>query len=314
MTPSPLPNWSRAASAASALLIAVLLLAPGCDPTVDVFRPSEQYRFSLYGAFDVAADTQAIRVSPIDDTTGIGAPPNLNVTVLLENLDTGEQVTLRDSFTTLNGGAARVHNYWTTHPIQPATSYRVTVRSEGETVTTATTTTPSRAPELSQDNAFLLPCVFPSRFEEDEKRAENTFVVEARNVERIAAAKVTYFITYPTSSGGLETVNTYDYHGAVEDKGSHFEIPVFYRPTLFSLNPNPPPFPQCAGIGDLTYPYARAVVTSGGPNWPEDWRGLPLNEIADRDAYSNVKGGHGFVGGVYSNAIKVPVHERPPPF
>ena len=312
MSLPPLLNGFRAASAASALLIAALLLAPGCEPTVDVFRPSEQYRFSLYGALNVAADTQAIRVSPIDDTTEIGAPPNLNVTVLLENVDTGEQVTLRDSFTMLNGDAARVHNYWTTHPIQPATSYQVTVRSEDEAVTTATTTTPARAPELSQDNAFLLPCVFPRPFGDDKRRDENTFVVTVQNVDRIAAANVTYFISHPPSFGGLETVRTFSYYSAVEDKGPYFEIPVFYRPALVDLNPNPSPFPQCASIAELTYSYARAVVASGGPNWPKDWRGLPLDEVANRDAYSNVTGGHGFVGGVYTDTIRVPVHERPP--
>ena len=314
MHASRLSKWRTAIGLFAAVSTLTVLLFSGCDPTVDVFRPNDQFRYSLYGALDVAADTQAIRVSPIDDSLGIGAPRTLNATVLLENLDTGEQVSLRDSFVTLNGETARVHNYWTTHPIQPTTSYQVTVRSEGEAVTTATTTTPARSPTLSQNNAFLLPCVFPGRFEEGEKRPQNTFVVEATNVDRIAAADVTYFVTFPSSGDSLRLDKTFNNYGAVKDEGGYFEIPFFYRPALVDLNPIPSPSPQCASIATLTYPYALVRVASGGPTWPEDWRGLPISAIANRDAYSNVKGGHGFVGGIYSDSIKVPVHFRPPPY
>lgn len=307
-------NQHRTVSASEVLLSVGLLLLSACDPTVDVLRPSEQYQFSLYGALNVAADTQAIRVGPIDDSLEIGAPPTLNVSVLLENLDTGERVSLHDSLTKLGANDVQVHNYWTTHSIQPSTSYRVSVLRAGDPVTTATTTTPARAPELSHNNAFLLPCVFPGPFDQNQRRDENTFVVEARNVEHIAAANVTYFITYRSSEGILRTVNTYSHYSAVEDKGSLFEIPIFYRSDLVDLNPNPGPVPQCASIEELTHPYARVVVASGGPKWPEDWRGLPLGQIANRDAFSNVQGGHGFVGGVYSDTIRVPVDRRPPPF
>lgn len=310
----PLFQRSTSAFATAVLFVAVPLLAQGCDPAVDVFRPTEQYRFSLFGALDVAADTQAIRVAPIDDTTAIGAPPDLKVTVFLKNLDTGEQVFLRDSLTTLASGqrTIQVHNFWTTHPIHPATSYRVIVQRKDETVTTATTTTPARSPTLSHNDAFLLPCLFPRYFDQDERRAENTFLVEARNVEHIAAADVTYFVTYRTPEDSLRISRTFSHYSTVEDKGAYFEIPFFYRPDLVDLNPDPGPEPECVRRNELTHPYALVRVASGGPNWPEDWRGLPIDEIATRNAYSNVEGGHGFVAGVYSDSIKVPVEQRPP--
>jgi len=291
----------------AALLAAVLLIGPGCDPTVDVFRSSDQYRFSLFGALDVAADTQAIRVSPIDDTTQLGAPPTLDAKVYLKNLDTGERIPLRDSLTTLGGREVRVHNFWTAHPIRPSTSYQVVVQDDGASVTSATTTTPDRPPDLSGGSGFLLPCVFPGPFDTDSLRAENTFFIEARNVERIAAVDVIYPITFET----FRLRKEFSHYQDVEDKGSYFEIPVFYRGELVRANPYPTLGPSCPPPGSFTYQHALVAVAAGGPNWPSQWRGLPLDRVADPDAFSNVRGGHGFVAGIYSDTLKVPVRRRP---
>lgn len=290
-----------------ALVVAALLLAPGCDPTVEVLRPSDQYRYSLFGVLNVAADTQVVRVEPLGDRTQIGAPPNLDATVLLKNLDTGEQVSLNDATTTVGPDDALVHNFWTTHPINSSTSYRVAVQEEGDTVTEVTTTTPARAPTLSHNNDFLLPCIFPDT-PANQKKPQNTFVVTAQDVDRIAVADVIYPITY----GSVQTLNDYSHYGNIEREGEFFRIPVFYRPDLADLNPDPPPGPrkECAGFEEFTHPYAFVAVASGGPNWPEEWRGLPFSQIASPDTFSNVQGGHGYVGGIHSDTIKVPLRAR----
>jgi len=296
------------------LLVAALLLVPGCkDPTVDVLRPSDQFQVSLFGALDVAADTQFIRVEPLGDSTQIGAPRDLNATVFLENLDSGEQIPLQDSLTNLG---VFVHNVWTTHPIQPSTSYRIVVQSQGETVTTATTTTPSRTPDLSHtirpDTALRLPCVFPVN-PNNQRKAANTFTVTAKNVERIAAVRV----RYPIPSVPPQTPRFFNHSGSVEiGEEGDFIISVFYRRNLVRSNPDipspgdPMDDEECVDIEDFARPYAFVVVSAGGPDWP-DWRGLPLNEIARPDSFSNVQGGHGFVGAIYSDTIKVPVTGRP---
>lgn len=297
------------ASTLAALLVGFLLVTTGCDSTVNVLRPSDEYRFSLFGVLNVATDTQVVRVEPIGDSTQIGAPPELDATVVLENLGTGQQLSLRDSFTTVGEGV-RVHNFWTTHPIQPATTYRIVVQSQGKAVTRATTTTPAHSPDLSHNDAFLLPCLFP-RSPSEERKAPNTFIVEVRNVEGIAAADIIYPITYRIGQRSLRTRNTFTHYRTVEDKGSFFEVPIFYRPDLVELNPDPAL--KCVSREDFTHPYAIVAVTAGGPNWPKEWRGLPLDHIARTDSFSNVRGGHGFIGGVYSDTITVPVRQRPPP-
>lgn len=290
-----------------------LLLLVGCDPSVEVFEPSDQYRFSLYGTLNVAADTQAIRVDPIGDTTQYGAPPQIDATVTLENLDAGTQVTLQDSLATVGVGDYPVHNFWTTHPIRPATSYRIAVEQGGETVTSATTTTPPNAPDLAHRFDFYLPCVFPRPGSSDPRRAPNTLDVIVRDVESVAAAQIIYPITYPRpGQDSLQTRNAYNHYDDVTESGRYFEVSIFYRPALVELDPEPGPPKECADREDFTHPYALVAVAAGGPNWP-DWRGLPFDVYSRPDSLSNVQGGHGFVGGIYSDTMQVPIQDRPPP-
>lgn len=313
MPAPPLPDRQYARSALLALASTTLVLLLGCgDPSVDILQPSDQFQFSLFGALDVAADTQVIRVEPLGDSTQVGAPRDLDATVLLENLDSGEQISLRDSLTTFGAEPIAVHNLWTTHPIRPSTSYRIVVRSGGASVTTATTTTPSRPPTLSHtafpDTALFLPCVFPEN-PNNEARDANSFTVTAQDVDRIAGAEVIYPLRTPPSTAP----RIFDHLEGVEQNEDLFNISVFYRRDLVRANPTPPPPPamrDCASPSDFQRPYAQVIVAAGGPDWP-DWRGLPLDQIARPDSFSNVDGGNGFIGAVYSDTVEVPVANRP---
>lgn len=311
------PTWRTVLPFVAAVSTLLLLTVPGCDPEVDVLRPSDQYRYSLFGALDVAADTQVIRVDPIDDTTQIGSSSELSVDVFLENLDTGERVPLHDSLTTLIRGqrTIQVHNFWTTYQIQAATSYRVTVRKDGETVTSATTTTPAGPPVLDHDDGFRFPCLFPDQCEGDGERVEdNTFNVIVRDVQHVAEATVIYPITRVYQRDTLRRRHEFSHYKDVTDEGSFFEIPVFYRPELVDIDPSTAPEQTCASRHDFTHPYALVAVAAGGPTWPASWQGEPSDLIAQPDTFSNVQGGHGFVGAVYSDTIRVPIEDRTRPF
>lgn len=286
-----------------AAVLAAMLILGGCDPSVTVLKPSDEYRFSLFGTLNVAADTQIIRVEPLGDTTRIGAREDLNATVLLENLESGTEVALADSFESVGGGAARFHNFRTAHSIQPATEYRVSVRVGDERVTSATTTTPARPPTLrhepssTDDKPFLLPCRTGPLGELIE--SENTFTLRARADESIAAVKVRYLSAPPRE------VSHYDEVEYIEDEDL-YRISVFYGRDL-SLDT--PQGAVCPARSQFARPYAVVEVTAGGPDWP-DWRGASLNEIARPDTFTNVRGGHGFVGGIYSDTIRVPIRRR----
>lgn len=297
-------------SIVAAGLLTGLLVAVGCEPSLTVFTPSDQYHYSLFGVLNVAADTQIIRVEPLADSMQFGAPRTLDATVNLENLDTDMRVTLEDSVARVGARETQVHNFWTTHPIQAGTSYQLSVQRDGETMTTATITTPPRPPELSHDSTFFLPCVFPPS--ESRERTGNSFVITVQDVEAIAGADVIYPILLETPQGMVEQRRTFSHYESVMEVEGAFEVPIFYQQELVNLNPDPPSGLEleCAGRDDFAHPYALVAVSAGGPNWPE-WDGLPIDRIARPDSFSNVQGGHGFVGGIYSDTIRVPIVDRP---
>ena len=295
---------------ALAAVLGVLLLVGACDPSVTVLNPSEQYRFTLFGTLDVAADTQVIRVEPLGDPSPLGAPPDLDASVVLENLDDGTQVALDDSFETVSGGIAQVHNFRTADSIHPGTEYRVAVRVDGNAVTTVTTTTPAQPPTLehkpdsTSDEPFLLPCEL--NFQGEPLPAENTFSLRALGLDALAAVKVRYPVTFEGQRA--ESYTEFDHYEDVSyrPQSGLYQISAFYARDLIMLNEQDE---GCPSPSDFREPYAVVTVVAGGSDWPE-WRGASLNELARPDTFSNVQGGHGFVGGVYSDTIRVHIRPR----
>lgn len=291
-------------------LLAVLLLG-GCDTSVTVLNPDPDYQFSLFGTLQVTADTQVVRVEPLGDSTQVGAPASLNARIVLKNLDAGTQVALRDSFGTV-GNVAPVHNAWTPHTIEPGTTYRVEVQVDGQAVTTATTTTPAQAPRLrhapatTRDRPFELPCRFSARGTPVE--LANTFDLRVRGVDAVAAAEVRYPLSRPPARRPW-----LDHYERVEEEPeeNRFRVSVFYADDLlFLTRPDAGgDMNQCPAPNQFTAPRAVVRVTAGGPDWP-DWQGASLNALARPDTFSNVTGGHGFVGGVYADTIHIPIQGR----
>lgn len=283
--------------------MSLLFLLVGCDPSVNVLEPSEEYQYSLFGTLDVAADTQQIRVEPIGDPIPVGATPSFPGRVQLENVETGTQVALRDSLVTIESDV-RVHNFWTTHSIQPNTEYRVVVQVDGETVTSASTTTPDSTMSVRFGTGVELPCV----------GQKNQFELYVQGAERVATVQVTYPITLTQGSGTDAPV--YDsirvrYNHSQETRDP-FTVPVDYGSDLTLLNDEDPLTSRgrgCIPRDRFFHDYVWVTVADGGSDWP-DWDGVPLNELARPDTFSNVEGGHGFVGGIYSDTIKVPIRER----
>ncbi|MCS3675433.1 hypothetical protein GGP66_002880 [Salinibacter ruber] len=295
---------------ATALLLSAWILV-GCDPSVDVLRPSDTYRYSVFGVLDVAADTQAFRVEALDDSVQVGAPADFEGTVLLENLDAGSSTTLRDSFAVVGSTGDRFHNFWTTRSVTADTRYRLAVQEGGRTVTSVTTKTPSRPPELTRDTTFYLPCLPPAP--DGGPRPGNTFILTASGVDRIAAVQVTYPVAVSIPGEGDRVRRaTFNYTSTLRKvQGNTFEVPIAYRSALTSLNPDPPPSgPTCISRSEFTRQRATARIATAGPGWP-DWRSVPLDQIARPDSFTNVRNGLGFVGSIYSNTIQVPLQSRP---
>ena len=278
----------------SLLLILSLTLGlcalPSCDPSVTVVTPSDQHQYSLFGVMNVAADTQTIRVTPLLDS--LESQP-LQATVVLENLDTGEEVTFHNSVDTI--ADTRVYNAWAATPIQPATSYRLSVREDRHPITTATLTTPPAPPQV--ETGIIRPSC----------GGNTELLVVVRGIDHLAGTSLTYWIQPPADDGEMPPpyTSTLTHFENVSRNEDGFRVRIDYSTDLHLVNPEPYE-DDCADEGDFARPYANLMVAAGGPDWPE-WLNAPVNELGRPDAFSNVNGGHGYVGGIYPDTIRVPV-------
>lgn len=279
-------------SAIFALIGAGMLLF-GCDPTVQAIEASDQHHYSVFGILNPVQDTQWVRVEPIAPPTTGGAPRTLNATVTLERLETGQTWTLRDSVMEVFSGEPQ-HNFWTTAPVAPGSSYRLVVRGEDGDSTWATTTTPQGAPLVRVRGAIYLPCL---RREEE----ANTFRVFVEDTDRVAALRVRYFQSFE------EKVSyDFDWYEEVERQRGAYVVRVNYLEDLRTTNTT---------IGRLCIADSgKVIVAAGGPDWPSGahYRQASISEVARPDSFTNVQGGLGMVAGVYTDTVLVPVRARRP--
>jgi len=277
-------------SALFALVGAGMLLF-GCDPTVQAIEASDQHHYSLFGILNPAQDTQWIRVEPLAPPTTGGAPRALDATVALKNVETGQTWTLRDSVVEVFPDEPQ-HNFWTTAPIAPGTSYRLVVRGADGDSTWVTTTTPNGPPTTIVQGAIYLPC-------NTDVEEANTFTVRIRNTTSLAALRVRYFQSF-------QEVVSYDFDWYREADGSDstYAVEVNYYKNLRTTNRR---------IGQPCIADSGRVITAaGGPDWPEgtQFREAPLSEVTRPDSFTNVQGGLGMVSGVYTDTTLVEVRSR----
>lgn len=123
------------------LLTFAPLLLGACEDTVDPILKSDR-QFTLWGALDMNADVQYLRIIPIRPTLDRSSRDELDVDVQSVHVETGDVVQWRDSVVTFPDGNIG-HVFSAPFRIRPNHSYRIEVRSpDSEIVTTATTTIP----------------------------------------------------------------------------------------------------------------------------------------------------------------------------
>lgn len=286
--PRPLPvrSWG--------IFLVAVLVVTGCDTSVEALVPSDEYHYSVFGVLNPVQDTQWVRVEPLAEPTSSGAPESIDAEVSLENLDTGQTWVLRDSLMEVFRDEFQ-HNFWTTAPISPGTSYELTVRgAEGET-THAATTTPERPPAILVESAIQLPC--------SPVPEANRFEVTIEEVEELAALRMVYY----QSPFGPTEVFDFDHYDDVEQTSGGYAAFINYFEDLQSARRTR----QRTCLADS----AKVVAASGGPDWPEwaRYRGAPLSQVARPDSFSNVEGGHGLLAGVYPDTVAVPIEREAQP-
>lgn len=277
----------------------VTFLLVGCDSTVE---PVRQDTFSIYGYLSVSADTQFVRVKPLDQPVGQAPTDKLEAAVMLHNRSTGDTYTLRDSVVTFvdKGDSVQTHNYWTGASISPGTTYEISVKKNGKIVTSASTTTPTdRKPSVSPDSgncrtrfrlqfdeALQLPFRFKGSFRYDGELytlpLDRDSLTEARNPVESAP----YIVIKP--DGDLLSKR----------------IPKKEQP------PPATPFdnryvPRCLDLDDTTLTFQYVLVSQDWGAHSPDSSTLagPIRFVE----HTEVENGHGFLGSLQRGHVSVRV-------
>jgi hypothetical protein len=126
------------------LPVLFFLLAVSCEFAFDPLEENNKYHYSIYGYLDASADTQWVRVMPVRDSL-LATPGSFDVKVVLEDLTTGNSVTLKDSlFGYVQGTTA--HNFWTTMKLNPNGIYRLVAEGSGGKMSSVTVELPADYP------------------------------------------------------------------------------------------------------------------------------------------------------------------------
>lgn len=111
------------------LLLGLVLAVIGCDTAFDPYAATDRY-YAAYGYLNPAADTQWVRVEPLQDSILVGTTRDIDARLTMENVSTGTTVNWRDSLVRVEGTPAWMHAFWTTAEIQPAHTYQIAIERQ----------------------------------------------------------------------------------------------------------------------------------------------------------------------------------------
>lgn len=263
-------------------VVVVLVLLAGCEDSIGP-PPVEPPPFTLYGALDARADTQAIIVLPIRDTLGLDPPRPLDARVTSEDRATGAVQVWRDSLVRLPDGRTR-HVFWAPFRAEPNHTYRLRAeRSDGAASQVDVPMPPEATierlpPVLPVGNRVLLP-------------------VELRDAPVVLNAAVRYVLSLPAT-------NTVDSVTVAYDAAPLGDALAAHRIEI-DLSADARTIREALGFTvpiRLVAMHLEVFVAS------DPWR--PPGGEFDPDVlilpqrFSNVTNGFGFVGGGYTETLR----------
>ena len=111
-------------------LLLIFCLLVGCEEEIAPFS-SIDFPFSIWGVINPQADTQAVRIFPIDPTLDLVPSETIDATTSVIDVDNDVRHVLVDSVTQLPSGDFR-HTFWAQFEVVHGNRYRVEVeRSDG---------------------------------------------------------------------------------------------------------------------------------------------------------------------------------------
>ena len=274
------------------LWLAATCMLAGCETSFEVFGESDAY-FSIFGVLDVSADTQWVRVEDLQDSLLTDTKP-LHAVVTMTHLSSGRRVIWRDSLFQFIGGS-RAYNVWTDEPILPLETYRFEVARSDGTMSASTVTLPDTFPEPLL-NVFPFSLI---NLPISGNVCAKTFEMIIR-LERFAALEITYHV--PTTRGTERAFSVSYVLRAELTENGYFEVIVPWVEDLKQLAA----LDRDIGLTELLQLSAvDLLVASAGPNWPEN--ALDDETVALPRAVTHIEQGFGFLGGVVSKRLNLPI-------
>lgn len=269
----------------SFLLVCVLFVIVSCDQQFEPLESNDQYYFSMYGLIDAGADTQWVRVTPVREQIDLQTDGS-DLTVTLENLETGKITELHDS---LFIQGRNVLNFWTDEPVAHNQTYRLRAELPGGETSEVTVRTPNEMP-LPKLVVFSTPTLPPEYFVLVDKNV-NLADIQVKYYVRLVApnlnSKKTFSFAYRNEA---EVTNDFpDYYAVEIDPEA--ELREIERQALL-----PPD-------GEIDVVYRQIYVATSSVEWNEEIETLDNVTYALPQTLLNVNNGLGYVLGIDSKYI-----------
>lgn len=271
------------------LFLSCFLIVSGCNQTFEPLKENDKYFFTIFGYLDTSADTQWVRIVPPREQ--LDAPAEIpEIQVSLENIETGESITMKDSLFASGSGFNYI-NFYTLMDVEPEQIYRVKAEHTDGRASLVTLTTPGE---------FPTPMFF-----------EDTFAFVDRHIHQIIITGVAkenlidvQTLWFARREGEEIRKFTFSYRNTVEKidtYGGAYVADVVYEEEEeavlkeFSV-------PSFFGFG-VELLDQQIYVAVAGPEWNEEIPSFDDLVYSQPDYISNVENGLGYMVGIYSKVI-----------
>lgn len=224
----------------------------------------------MFGYLDASADTQWVRIMPVRDSL-FYQPDEIDATITLEELETGNTITLNDSLFHFSNNRY-AYNFWTTQSLEPSRTYRLKAERSDGAVSHATITLPADFPTPI---AYIWE---PDDFSPDR--------IEIEGVEKLVDAQIIYNSQIQRSSISIikDTV-------AVPDGSYQVLIQPWMNIESFGTS-----------IDMIPKENLNIFIAAATRDFP-DFAAVDEITISFPGGVSNVEKGIGYVGGIVSKTI-----------
>lgn len=268
------------------LLLTVFTILSSCTENFQALEENDRYPFSIYGYLDASADTQWVRVTPVREQVEatLEVP---DMTVSIENLDTGNTIVMKDSLFQNRG--ANYLNFWTTEPIEHNQQYRVVAERPDGVSSEATVNVPAELPTplVIIQTAFGLP---------------STYAVVVDGSVHVADVQSKWYVRIKTSSLDIDRTFSFSYRNeadTIETYGGAYSYMLRPADELKEIEKQL----LLPDDGELEVVHRQIFVASTGSEWVSGVSSLDDLTYALPETFSNIENGVGFLTGIDSKYV-----------